>query len=199
MPSPSNYPDDVRPIFKDGLVLTAKKILRILYDAASGAAPLSVSGGGGGGGGGAVTIADGADVALGAKADAAITNPASSGTAMAFLKGILTKLGGVVLAAGTAIIGKVGIDQTTPGTTNGVQLTGGSITPSGSTVTTSGNTTAGKKVVKMIFSSDFAGTVLTNTYAGGTDYSDEWRAPEGYTLAAMAYTISAGNIRISYI
>jgi hypothetical protein len=38
------------------------------------------------------------------------------------LKDIYTKLGAVVIAAGTAIIGKVGIDQTTPGVTNGVQV-----------------------------------------------------------------------------
>lgn len=46
--------------------------------------------GGGSGGGGAVTVADGADVTQGAKADAAVTNPASSGSVIAFLKGLLT-------------------------------------------------------------------------------------------------------------
>ncbi len=35
---------------------------------------------------------------------------------------LTTMLTGIVLAAGTAIIGKVGIDQTTPGTTNKVHL-----------------------------------------------------------------------------
>jgi hypothetical protein len=45
----------------------------------------------------------------GAKADTAVTNSASSGSIIAFLKGILSKLGSVVLAAGTAVIGKVGI------------------------------------------------------------------------------------------
>lgn len=77
---------------------------------------------GGGGGGGAVTIADGADVTQGAVADAAVTNPASSGSVVALLKGILTNTKATVLAAGSALIGKVGIDQTTPGTTNGVQI-----------------------------------------------------------------------------
>lgn len=33
---------------------------------------------------------------------------------------------GVKLVAGTALVGKVGIDQTTPGTTNGVQVNAGS-------------------------------------------------------------------------
>lgn len=45
----------------------------------------------------------------------------TANTVLDRLKALLT---GIVLAAGSAIIGKVGIDQTTPGTTNGVQLTG---------------------------------------------------------------------------
>jgi len=44
---------------------------------------------GGGGGGGAVTIADGADVAEGAKADAQNTNPATSGSVISWLKGVI--------------------------------------------------------------------------------------------------------------
>lgn len=43
----------------------------------------------------------------------------SKGAPKALLTAIKTQ---IVLAAGTAIIGKVGIDQTTPGTTNGVQV-----------------------------------------------------------------------------
>ena len=44
------------------------------------------------GGGGAITAADGAVVTTGAKADAAVTNPASSATVVALLKGLLTDL-----------------------------------------------------------------------------------------------------------
>lgn len=40
----------------------------------------------------AITIADGADVAEGSTADAAVTNPATPGTVISFLKGILTQL-----------------------------------------------------------------------------------------------------------
>lgn len=66
---------------------------------------LPVPPGGGGGGGGAVTIADGADVTLGAKADAAITNPATSGTLMSIVRGVLTGINSVVTAlAGTLTI-----------------------------------------------------------------------------------------------
>jgi hypothetical protein len=57
--------------------------------------------------------------ALGAVADAAVTNPASSASIIAALKGILTGVNAAT-PAGSAIIGQVGINQTTPGTTNGV-------------------------------------------------------------------------------
>lgn len=79
------------------------------------------------GGGGAVTIADGADVAEGATTDAA-TTAGSTGTASAKFRLMTTQLASIItntgaaIPAGTAIIGKVGIDQTTPGTTNGVQV-----------------------------------------------------------------------------
>ena len=72
------------------------------------------------GGGGAVTIADGADVTQGAKADAAYAGSGAA-TLVALLKGIYNALV-AALPAGTNLIGKVGIDQTTPGTTNGVQV-----------------------------------------------------------------------------
>jgi hypothetical protein len=97
-------------------------------------------------GGGAVTIADGADVAEGATTDAKVTGD-NSGTEAAKLRGLsylwalvidtanswvkvsiqnaslaVTQSGSWILSAGTALIGKVGIDQTTPGTTNNVTV-----------------------------------------------------------------------------
>lgn len=62
--------------------------------------------GGGGGtvtvaGSTAVTIADGADVALGAKADTAVTDPTLSATVIALLKGLLTGIRGKSSATGT--------------------------------------------------------------------------------------------------
>lgn len=100
--------------------------------------PTGTGGGGGSGGGGAITAAsgsyaagafsagvavsgswlDGAIVTLGAKADA---HTCSSGSAIACLGQIDDDVKGSI-PAGTALIGKVGIDQTAPGTTNGVQL-----------------------------------------------------------------------------
>lgn len=103
-------------------------------------------------GGGAVSIADGADVAEGATTDVAVVGD-NAGTVSAKLRGLnkiladvwssgshwlqvsiqnatlaVTQSGAWVLSAGAAIIGKVGIDQTTPGTTNGVQTLTGSTT-----------------------------------------------------------------------
>lgn len=109
------------------------------------------------------------------------------------------------LAAGAALIGKVGIDQTTPGTTNAVQLTGAQLTPASSTVTTDGSVAAGKYSVEFILSPSaadpvaFAGTINGVAYAGGTDAVKSFDAPAGRTLAAIAYTISAGSARLTTI
>lgn len=71
----------------------------------------------------AATIADGADVTEGAIADA-IAAAGGVGTISAKLRRTTQGLEDlktlIVLAAGSNIIGKVGIDQTTPGTTNKV-------------------------------------------------------------------------------
>lgn len=77
----------------------------------------------GGGGGGAVTIADGADVAQGTTTDSPATVPTTgtAATTIALLKA-LNNTAAASIPAGSAIIGKVGIDQTTPGTTNLVSL-----------------------------------------------------------------------------
>jgi hypothetical protein len=125
-----------------------------------------------------ILSADGSIVTIGAKADAAVTNPATTSSMISLLKGLLTQLQAAIPAgsniignvgingaipsgtnnigdvdvltmpnvtlnalpsgtnnigdvdvlslpaipAGTSIIGKFGIDQTTPGTTNGVQV-----------------------------------------------------------------------------
>lgn len=99
-----------------------------------------------GSGGGAVTIADGADVTQGSIADAAVASGAA-GTVNAHLRTISGQLPAtlgqktmatslpvviasdqsavpVSLPASSLIIGNVRIDQTTPGTTNGVALVG---------------------------------------------------------------------------
>lgn len=81
-----------------------------------------------GGGGGDATAANQTlqitqetltNTTLGLQADPAYTS--GSGSTIAILKGIYVSVNGSI-PAGTAIIGKVGIDQTTPGTTNLVAL-----------------------------------------------------------------------------
>ena len=78
----------------------------------------------------------------------------------------------------------------------GVVVYGVQRTPAISTVSASGTVTAGVRRVTFVFSSDFAGTVLTATFAGATDSSITIEAPAGDTLAAIAYTRSAGSMRI---
>ena len=66
-----------------------------------------------------VAIASGQDANTGTANDAATTSSSTSGTVISWLRGIYNAL----LAstpAGSAVIGKVGIDQTTPDTINGV-------------------------------------------------------------------------------
>lgn len=73
------------------------------------------------------TAADNAIVGLGATSDAAAT-VGSTGSVSAKLRLMTTQLDNIntnvqsAIPAGSAIIGKVGIDQTTPGTTNAVAL-----------------------------------------------------------------------------
>lgn len=66
-----------------------------------------------------IAVSDGGNVTQGAKADVAYTGGVGSFSVIALLKGIYNACIAAI-PAGTAIIGKVGIDQTTPGTTNGV-------------------------------------------------------------------------------
>ncbi len=80
----------------------------------------AVASGGGGASGGAIAIADGADAAQGTTTDAVGAN-----TVLGQLKGILVKLGAIGIGAGTAVIGKIGLDQSTPGASNGVVVNAG--------------------------------------------------------------------------
>ena len=118
----------------------------------------------------AVTIANGADVALGSTTDPAITNPATNGTLIAYTRGILTRLSslvtGVVLAAGTAIIGKVspltsatlGATQVTvPATANGILLRASNAARTGAMISNPGPLT-------LYISSAATGLTITNGF-----------------------------------
>jgi hypothetical protein len=66
----------------------------------------------------------------------------------------------------------------------------------GGTKTTSGTVTAGCRGITFIFSADFTGTVAGKTFAGATDYSYSPPIQTGDTLAAIAYVVTTGNVRI---
>ena len=82
----------------------------------------------------------------------------------------------VILQAGVAIIGKVGIDQTTPGTTNGVQIVGSlpATTPSAGTATT-------------IVSGGVAVTLVTGPVNGCYIVNPLSAADQGIVTAEVAY------------
>lgn len=80
---------------------------------------------------------DGWDLTQGAKADSVCGTATGTCSVVALLKYLNASVSAAV-PAGTAIIGKVGIDQTTPGTTNAVSATGAAA----SGATASGNPVA---------------------------------------------------------
>lgn len=66
----------------------------------------------------------------------------------------------------------------------------------GGTKTTSGTVLAGCRGVTFIFSPDFTGSVAGKTFTGATDASYSPPIQTGDTLAATAYIVTTGNIRI---
>lgn len=145
----------------------------------------------------AVTTIDGGNVVLGAKADAKSTaTDTTSITMMQVLKQVsasvqamatslagtltvathaVTQSGSWVLSAGSAIIGKFGIDQTTPGTTNGVYVTNNGVaqgaaiagqTPSTiAAQTLAANPTAYTPATTNPLTQDEYGALLTHPYS----------------------------------
>lgn len=99
-------------------------------------------GGGGGGGGGAVTVADGADVAEGAKSNAAATDSTSSWSVVSLLKGIYAKLAATLTIGGTVAVSNFPATQPVSGTVAigaGSAVIGHVITDTGSTTAVTGN------------------------------------------------------------
>lgn len=89
--------------------------------------------------------------------------------------------GVVVLGAGTALAGKFGIDQTTPGTTNAVSLS-----HIGSTAVASGNGVVGAGVQRVVIASD--NTAFTvNAAESGT-----WTVQPGNTANTTPWLVKAG-------
>lgn len=119
----------------------------------------------------------------------AVTQPVS-GTVATTQSGTWT----IGLSAGTNLIGKVGIDQTTPGTTNGVQVnaalpagtnTIGSVKlTDGTSIATIASLTNSKALDVAIV--DGAGTQITS-FGGGTQFAD------GSTSATPTGTVAMGK------
>lgn len=148
---------------------------------------------------------------VGATGDAAAT-AGSTGSISAKLRlattqlaAIITNTASYVLAAGTAIIGKVGIDQTTPGTTDSVTVKNqkvGATTVVGitevDTYVTGANSShtiaAGALAIAVNLSSDFTGTVQGATYTAANQGVALSRvAQPGNLLPALAIVRSAGT------
>lgn len=63
--------------------------------------------------------------------------------------------------------------------------------------TTSGTVAARAKSVTFIFSSDFVGTVKGVAFTGAADSSITLNTPQpGDVLSSIAYTVTAGSVRI---
>ncbi len=140
----------------------AQGVVIMCLDGSSQAVPATAAGtclGSGGGGG------------------STITGPLGSQTTAA---SVATTINGA-LPAGTAILGKVGIDQTTPGTTNGVQLTAGTAIAGkvGIDQTTPGTTNA-------VSATNFPTTVSVNTGATGASSPRVTVAGDTATIAGSA-------------
>lgn len=75
-------------------------------------------------------------------------------------------------------------------------LGAGTSTPVLTTVAASGTVAAGFRKATFVFSPDFVGTVLGGTFAGAADAALSLEAPVGSVLDAVAYTRSAGSIRL---
>ncbi len=109
----------------------------------------------------------------------------TANTVLDRLKALLT---GIVIAAGSAIIGKVGIDQTTPGTTNGVQVN--AALPAGT------NAIGGIFGYWATATTQFTRPNDTTAYAANDAMSDSTSAPTtgGFTLSNVARASGGSGI-----
>jgi hypothetical protein len=160
--------------------------------------PLVTSGGGGGGG--AVTIADGADVTLGAKADAAAADGAATASLIAVLKGVLTAAQASV-PAGSNNIGNVNsASNVTLTDCSGTIATGGTAQNA-----FTAQTTLHGFHIENIDASAGSGEPMwineTGTAAAATVGSDPLPAPSATTFTGMGsyYTVNGNNHAVSIV
>lgn len=104
--------------------------------------------------------------------------------------GSITTMGALV--AGTALIGKVGLDQTTPGTTNAVSLS-----HIGSTAIASGNGVVGGGVQRVAIASDNTAFSVNTTLQTGANVIGALTANQSVNVAQMngvAVTMGSGVV-----
>lgn len=109
------------------------------------------------------------------------------------LKQLLT---GTILAAGNALIGKFGIDQTTPGTTNAISLA-----QVGATTVATGNGVVGAGVQRVAIASDNTAFPVTATLAAGAavvgKVSIDQTTPGTTNLVALAANQSVNTAQMN--
>lgn len=116
---------------------------------------------------GATTVADGADATQGAKADAAVIDPAASASVVALLKGLLTQLQGQYTPAITVETG----DGTIDAGKRHIEF-----------------------ILSSDFAGTIQGAAISGATLS---VYDPGAPPVGSTLGAVGYTISAGNATIT--
>lgn len=85
---------------------------------------------------------------------------------------------------------------TTTWAQSNVTIVGKLRTPTITSVTSSGTVAAGARNVTFVFSSTFTGSILGVAYAGSSDASQTISAGSADALDAIAYTVTAGSMRI---
>jgi hypothetical protein len=75
---------------------------------------------------------------------------------------------------------------------------GSQLTPIITSTSANGTVAAGKRYVEFILSSDFTGTILGTAFAGPRDVAFELPLlPVGDSYTVIAYTVTAGSMRIT--
>jgi len=134
-------------------------------------------------------LSDGANVVSAVNAIATLIGEVqaspTANTVLARLKDLLT---GIVLAAGTNIIGQVGIDQTTPGTTNAVEDTGyGSTYRNTATMADDNATRFETSATKLRYAKI---KVTTNAMVFGDASTQDWNVAADETLELAKFDLS---------
>ncbi len=185
---------NANPVYVAGRYAAADTILPIRVDADGSifiAGSVSLSG--------AITIADGGDATQGFKADAAITNPASSGTVIAFLKGILTGINTAVTSL-ASILTAVGV-LARPATGTKTTVAGSNV--SGTILAANANrqgATIYNDSSAILYLALASGTASSTSYTIQVAAAGYYEVPGRYTgIITGVWASSTGNARVTEI